>query len=138
MSGQSSDSRWVGYLLLRLGRLVGHFKWRRTDDFSHSAATDALDAHQHGLMTAIGRRNLHALKIRLEMTPTDASNLSTDAAQILLLAARRNRIASLRGLATDVTLPSHRSPRLNEPILYFLSKESVSIAKSWGSATGKN
>jgi hypothetical protein len=50
---------------------------------------------------------VNPLQVRLELSPRNARNLRTHAAQVLFLAARRNLIAKLRTLAADITLPGH-------------------------------
>ena len=65
------------------------------------------------------RRNIHALKIRLELPAADAGDLRTDATQVLLLTAGRHLVAKLSGLPANTALPSHRTPRINESILIF-------------------
>src|SRR5215212_1246771 len=68
-------------LLLRfcggLRRLVWHFERRGPHDLCNRAAADALRAHEHGFVAAVGSRNIHSLQIRLERASADASDLGT-------------------------------------------------------------
>src|SRR4051794_30086409 len=99
-------------LLLRLRRRVRHFERCGPDHLRNRAAAVALRAHVESLVAAVSSRHFHALQVRLKLATADARDLRTDTAQVLFLAARRHLIANLRALATNRTLPSHRSPRL--------------------------
>lgn len=57
------------------------------DDFADDSAADALCTNPHFLVFTARQLDFHALQIRLEFTPCDASNLGTNATQVLCLTA---------------------------------------------------
>src|SRR5262245_49092518 len=79
------------------------------NDLRHGATPQTLRADEHRFVRAARRRDLDALQVRLELAAGDASDLRTDATEVLLLTAGGNLVAELSGLAANATLPCHLS-----------------------------
>ena len=87
--------------------LIGHLERSLADDLRDRARADALGAGENCFVRAIGSGDADVLQIRLELPGCNAGDLRTDAAQVLPLTADRYRVADLRSLAADFTLPGH-------------------------------
>jgi len=100
-----------------LGRVVGNLERSGPNDLCDRTAAEALRADQHCLMCAVGRRNFHALQIRLELPPTNAGDFRANAAQVLLLTTDGNRIAELSAFTANTALPSHRTTSCQQNVV---------------------
>jgi hypothetical protein len=100
--------RWLSfYGLLELLHRDGQLKGRLLDGFANYAFLQAPGANTGVARRAIGRRYLHALQIRLELTPRNAGHFRPDAAQVFGFPAVLDLIAHA-GLFLAILTLRHR------------------------------
>ena len=86
----------------------GDGKWLLTNRLPDASAANALNADANRLRLTTGQRRFDRLKIGLEATASDASDLGTDPTQVFRLPSGLHRIANTSRLVADRTDFRHR------------------------------
>ena len=81
------------------------------DRLANGTAANALDAHTHRLILAVGHRHVDLLQVRNEFSPGDPGDFGSDPTEVLRLTTGLNAVAHLHFFAARFALSCHQISR---------------------------
>lgn len=99
-----------------LGSFGGHWQLERSllHRFANHASLQAAGANANGGVGAVGRGDLHALQVRLELAAGDAGDFGTDATEVLRLTTSLDLVTAAGSFIAEFARVGHRNSPQNQ------------------------